>query len=409
MNHAIHVAEAPPLYGKRKAANDVPPGYKRTEVGVIPEDWGVGILGKFVDITSGESPSRFQFDFQGIPYFKVEQLNNANKYIGKEQTKYFISKNSRYILKDSIVFPKRGASILLNKVRILISNSYIDTNLMVLTPRDNLYYEFLYYLLNFKHLSSLADTTSIPQINNKHINSFLISFPPLHEQRAIAEALSDVDALIESLQKLIDKKRALKTAAMQQLLTGKTRLPGFSGEWEEKRLGDIASIKKGEQKGRALLNKGGAYPVWNGGTEPSGYSNEFNMNENTITISEGGNSCGFVNYIDTKFWLGGHCYAIESKINEKFLFQALKVNENKIMSLRVGSGLPNIQKKRLENFKVLIPISQKEQTAIAQILSDMDTEIDALENRLEKTRAIKEGMMQELLTGRIRLIKGGII
>jgi len=129
--------------------------------------------------------------------------------------------------------------------------------------------------------------------------------------------------------------------------------------------------------------------------------------ENTITISKGGNSCGFVNYCKTKFWLGGHCYAlkiINSNIDKEFLYQILKFKEKSIMGLRIGSGLPNIQKKNLNDFKLTIPNDRTEQNHIAKILSDMDAEIQSLEKKLDKYKAIKQGMMQQLLTGRIRLV-----
>ena len=213
------------------------PGYKPTEVGVIPGDWCADALGSHVDITSGESPSRFRFTSEGIPYFKVDQFNNNSKYLC--DTPYFIRGN-RKVSRGSLIFPKRGASILLNKVRILAEDSFMDTNLMTLTPRASVHPEFLYYTLTHIELWRIADVTSIPQINNKHIIPLLLPLPPtLAEQEAIAEVLSDADALIESLEQLLTKKRQIKQGAMQELLTGKKRLPGFSEEWEVRTFGDI--------------------------------------------------------------------------------------------------------------------------------------------------------------------------
>ena len=117
-------------------------------------------------------------------------------------------------------------------------------------------------------------------------------------------------------------------------------------EWEVVRLGEICKIQKGKQLNKSTLTKSGKFPVINGGIEPSGYTNKYNTNENSITISEGGNSCGFVNLIIKKFWSGGHCYVLQKiKINYLFLYQILKINEYKIMRLRVGSGLPILKKK----------------------------------------------------------------
>ncbi|MBI5309149.1 MAG: restriction endonuclease subunit S, partial [Planctomycetes bacterium] len=147
--------------------SNIPAGFKQTEVGVIPEDWEVKKLGDVVKISSGESPSRFKFTDDGTPYFKVEQLNNGNKYL--IETPYH-SKFKTTVHGGSIIFPKRGASILLNKIRILVEDSFMDTNLMTLTLSDELNNEFFYYALLHKELWRIADTNAIPQINNKHIN-----------------------------------------------------------------------------------------------------------------------------------------------------------------------------------------------------------------------------------------------
>jgi type I restriction enzyme S subunit len=197
------------------------PGYKQTELGEIPEDWEVDKLGDLVSITSGESPSKFVFVDSGIPYFKVEQLNNHKKYAGI--TEYYL-KASNTVEEGSIVFPKRGASILLNKIRIFKKPSFMDTNLMALTCSDELSNEFLFYYLNYKGLDSVADTTSIPQINNKHITPFLVPLIKKEEQAAIAKVLSDMDTELDGLQQRLSKTQKIKQGMMQELLTGKTRL-----------------------------------------------------------------------------------------------------------------------------------------------------------------------------------------
>jgi len=178
------------------------------------------------------------------------------------------------------------------------------------------------------------------------------------------------------LEKLIAKKKDIKQGAMQQLLTGKKRLPGFNGEWETKLFVSLIEINKGQQLNKSELTTTGEYPDWNGGIQPSGYTTKWNMVENTITISEGGNSCGFVNYCKQKFWCGGHCYALIIKnadLDKEFLYQLLKFKEKLIMGLRIGSGLPNIQKKNLNEFELFLPKESNEQTAINQILFEMDS------------------------------------
>lgn len=144
----------------------------------------------------------------------------------------------------------------------------------------------------------------------------------------------------------------------------------------------------------------------NGGIIPSGYSDYYNTEAETITISEGGNSCGYVNYMTVKFWCGGHCYSLKVKglMDKMFLYQLLKFNEKAIMALRVGSGLPNVQGKALSDFSLKYPLSIEEQRAISEILNKADQEILSLESQRDKYILIKQGMMHELLTGKTRLI-----
>lgn len=177
------------------------------------------------------------------------------------------------------------------------------------------------------------------------------------------------------------------------------RFPDFvnDGSWVNRVLGEISEIIKGEQLSKINLLEFGEYPCQNGGVNPSGFTDKFNSEENTITISEGGNSCGYVNFIGTKFWLGGHCYKLSlfSSVN-KFIYHYLKSREEEIMRLRVGSGLPNIQMKSLREFPVIIPPSLSEQQKIADCLSSLDDVITAQTQKLDLLKAHKKGLMQDL-------------
>lgn len=171
--------------------------------------------------------------------------------------------------------------------------------------------------------------------------------------------------------------------------------------WKHNKLGSVCKIKKGIQFNRIELTDSGMYPCINGGIEPSGYSELWNTKENTITISEGGNSCGYVNFIRTRYWSGGHCYSLldlSVDIDNDFLFQALKGRQNSIMDLRVGSGLPNIQHKAIKEFDFICPRSKSEQITIAHILSKVDEVIGQTEQLIAKYSRIKTGFMQDLLT-----------
>ncbi|GHV35360.1 type I restriction-modification system, S subunit [Bacteroidia bacterium] len=171
--------------------------------------------------------------------------------------------------------------------------------------------------------------------------------------------------------------------------------------WKSNKLGIICRIQKGVQFNKIELSEYGLYPCINGGIEPSGYSDLWNTKEDTITISEGGNSCGYINFQKTKFWSGGHCYTLldaQKDLEYEFLFWALKGKQNAIMELRVGSGLPNIQQKTIKEFTFISPISIIEQRQIASILSKLDEAIAQTEQLIEKYKQIKTGLMHDLLT-----------
>ena len=171
--------------------------------------------------------------------------------------------------------------------------------------------------------------------------------------------------------------------------------------WGKINLEDVCLIKKGEQLNKLDLESAGDYPCINGGISPSGYTEKWNTKANTITISEGGNSCGFVNMLRTDFWSGGHCYSlldIKDKVDNEFLYYALKGRESLIMDLRVGSGLPNIQQKAIKKFEFVYPKDKTEQTTIAIILSKTDQAIANTEALIAKYTRIKTGLMQDLLT-----------
>lgn len=197
--------------------------FKKTEAGNIPESWEVSRLGDLVDIRSGDTPSGFKFENNGThPFYKVEDMNQSSKYL--VPTRYrFNNYNKPLMPRGMIVFPKRGAAIYTNKVRLLTTDSYFDTNVMGLLAKEGLFSEYLYYLLTHIGLAQFADSTSIAQINNKHIEPLLIPLPKEEEQKKIASILSSVDEKISIHQKLKEGLTILKKGLMQDLLTGKKR------------------------------------------------------------------------------------------------------------------------------------------------------------------------------------------
>ena len=356
------------------------------------DEWIEEKLGNLVQIKSGECTKNLITGIDNsIPYFKVEQLNNSLKY--QIKTPYFINDKSKIVNKGSIIFPKRGAAILLNKIRILNQDSFMDTNLMTLTPNNKLYNEFLYYFIYKENLSKIADTTSIPQLNNKHIKPYPIKLPSFEEQLKISKFISSVDKKVSLLSQNLEIFNDFKKGLLQQIFTQKLRF-----DFDEIRLKSISKINKGKQLNKEHMLEIGKFYVLNGGQEPSGYTDSWNTSENTITISEGGNSCGFVNFNTEKFWSGGHCYylnKLSENIDVYYLYSYLKFIEPQIMRLRVGSGLPNIQKGDIENIKIKI-LPKKEQIKISNLLLSTDNKISSIESQKDSFEIFKKGLLQQM-------------
>ncbi len=389
------------------------PGYKRSEAGVIPEDWKSTAIATLVEPTS---PICYgvvqvgQYTDSGVPIVAI-------KYV-KEISHAPLHRTASSLEQPYSRSRVRGGDVLISikgtigRVGIVPTGfeGNISRELARLRINKGICAEYVAHQLEAgttqdRIMRSVVGTTRL-EFSIAVLRQFELPIPPTEaEQRTISKVLNDVDRLLEGLSRLIAKKSDIKQAAMQQLLTGETRLPGFNGEWEEKALGEIATISKGVQLHSSETDPDGHIPHYNGGMQPSSFTTRFNTPANTIAISEGGNSCGFVQFITEPFWCGGHCYAVVPKsVDNGFLFHALKSQQSAIMGLRVGSGLPNVQKTALGLFKLKFPKDPIEQTSIADVLSDMDTELSDLERRREKTRALKQAMMHELLTGKTRLV-----
>ncbi|UWI95588.1 restriction endonuclease subunit S [Enterobacter roggenkampii] len=296
-------------------------------------------------------------------------------------------------------------------------NKYLHNQrlgLVEINCTDNICSDFLYLFFNHadsrKQITEQSTGTKVKHTSPDRLCSVIGLIPPLLEQKKIAQILSTWDKAISVTEKLLTNSQLQKKGLMQQLLIGNNRLLDengmkFSGEWKQDvNLGSIINISKGVQINKNTLSEDGQFPVINGGIAPSGFTSEFNTDENTITISEGGNSCGYVAFQKKSFWCGGHCYAVrKTALDLSFTFHLLKYNEQKIMGLRVGSGLPNIQKKALEAFTVNFPVTSVEQQKIASVLSAADAEITIMEKKLACLRDEKKALMQQLLTGKRRV------
>jgi type I restriction enzyme S subunit len=363
------------------------PGYKQTEVGVIPEEWEVKSLGDIASLYQPVTISAKQFTESGYPVY------GANGVVG-----FYHSPNHRT---RQVTVTCRGSTC--GTVNRTVDECWITGNAMVLNcdHNQNVSKDFFYFLLLGQDMSDCITGTGQPQIVRSPLAAFRVPLPnTLHEQRAIATALSDVDGLLGALDRLIAKKRDLKQAAMQQLLPGQTRLPGFHGEWEVKRLEEVAPLQRGFDLPNPQI-KSGPYPV----VYSNGILNHhaaFQVKGPGVVTGRSG-TIGKVTFVEDDYWPHNTSLWVTSfKGNDpKFIFYLYtRLGFERFAS---GSGVPTLNRNDAHSFQVLIAPTKAEQTAIASVLSEMDAELAALEQRREKTRALKQGMMQELLTGRTRL------
>lgn len=216
----------------------------------------------------------------------------------------------------------------------------------------------------------IAQGTKIYSISTKNFSECYVGIPSKAEQTKIATLLRLIDERIATQNKIIEDLKKLKSAISERLFNA------IKGDVVV--LEDIGDVVKGKQINGEFLSESGKYYVMNGGIEPSGFYNDYNVEANTISISEGGNSCGYVQFNACPFWSGGHCYTIQNttdNVKTEYLYQFLKSKESEIMKLRIGSGLPNIQKKDLAKFKITIP-NISEQKVISAFLSSFERKAD---------------------------------
>lgn len=395
---------------------NIPAGYKDSAVGIIPQEWKVTTLGKLVSITSGESPSLFNLrDIGKYPYIKVEDMNNCEKY--QADSREYTDEERVVIAKGSIIFPKRGAAITNNKVRIAACQLYMDSNMMAITPNDLVCGDYLYFKITYEQLFRIADTSTIPQINNKHIIPYKICLPPLEEQRKIAEILGVWDEAIEKQSRLIEKLELRKRALMQRLLTGRTRLPGFIDDVQYKKLKPFI-VEKSERNtnqtytnvlsvtnNRGFINQAEQFDREVASDNTANYKlvhrGQFAYNPSRVNVG----SLDLLQTYDLGI-LSPMYIVFETRptMDPKFLYYQLKSGwfVGHIPMYVQGSVRDSLSFDGLENMKFWIP-SLTEQQAIAEVLTTADDEIATHRKKLDALRLQKHGLMQQLLTGKTRV------
>lgn len=412
-------------------------GYKMTEVGVIPEDWEVKNVSESCLIKA-------RIGWQGLKkseymssgdYLLITGTDFDNGQVNWKSCAY-VSK-ARYeqdsnikIRPQDILISKDGTIGKVAYLGMIPKAGTLNSGIFVIRANDRkidqVFLSKIFMSFYFEEfLNRLVAGSTINHLYQKDFVKFCFPLPNSEEQVAIAAALSDVDSLISALTKKIEKKKAIKQGLMQQLLTGKKRLPGFNDKWKSMLLGDIAEVKDGTHQTPQYVKSGGKpfYSVENVTAddfknvkhisleEHKALTSNYRIEKGDVLMTRIGSigCCKYVDWdVDASFYVSLALLKINEKYDSKFIsyLSNIKSFKEEVMLNSLVFAIP--QKINLGNIsliKVYIPTSKAEQTAISNILSDCDSEIAALEEKRDKYKEIKQGMMQQLLTGKIRLIK----
>ena len=411
-------------------------GHKQTEVGVIPEDWVVKRLAEIASVGSGGTPRRDVAAYWGgsIPWITTSQvdfgaISEADQFI---TTQGLQNSAAKLLSPGTLLMALYGQGKTRGKVGVLAMKAATNQACASISLYENVVRDFVFHFLSsrYEQIRNSSNSGGQENLSGRIVKGILIASPPTTEQRAIATALSDVDALLSGLDSLIAKKQNLKEAAMQQLLTGQTRLPGFSGEWEVKAMkslgqtyGGLASKTKedfghGSSKYIPFMNvmKDTVIdPDWLESVDVASSEAQNLVKKGDLFFngsSETPKEVGFCSVLLAEIpnlylnsFSFGFRFNSDAKVSGLFFAYWFRGADGRtVMSvLAQGATRYNIGKSAFMRLSIPQP-TQEEQTAIATVLSDMDTELAALQARRDKTRALKQAMMQELLTGRIRLI-----
>jgi type I restriction enzyme S subunit len=418
------------------------PGFKQTEVGVIPDDWEevrLGDIGYIFGGLTGKSSEDFGSGNANYITFMNVISNVVSKESGVEKVSVGVGEHQSAVLPGDVLF--NGSSETPEEVGFgsvvpeALAGTYLNSFCFGFRPNkdSDLDSKFFAYLtrssLGREIIRPMAQGSTRYNLAKTNLLNGRFPRPLVKEQKAIAEALSDVDALINSLEALLTKKRNIKTGVMQELLTGKTRLPGFSGGWKTKRLDEVAAIDAGLNKDLSMMGRGVLYvtvkDLYQGSSinietlgrisasrdEVSRYglvNGDIVFNKSSVKREGIGYPSRFIGSTEHIIYSGFTFRArpLGQLIDSTFLFYSLRSAPVRkwVVDNSQASALTNLNARIAAAIPLLVPPSLTEQKMIGDALSDMDAEIFALEKRLAKTRDLKQGMAQELLSGRTRLV-----
>ena len=406
---------------------ELKPGYKQTDVGVIPEEWEIHTIGDSMHLINGRAFKPEDWKERGLPIVRIQNLNDTesafNYFSGPVEDRHRIQAGDLLFAWSGTTGTSFGARIWSGPTAVLNQHIFkVIPDEKKLTPS--------YALLVLRKVQENIEKqahgfkASFVHVKKSDLVGVQLPLPRARaEQEAIAEALSDADALIESLEQLIAKKRHLKQGAMQELLTGKKRLPEFEvkhgykqtevgvipEDWEVMTLGSLCEIAAGHDLVKDDFSPTGdhrhQFPIYSNALTNKGlygYSKSYQYEPDKITVTARGD-IGHAVHRSTRFSAIGRLLVLSSKRSSDLRLVSEYINHFVDFALE-STGVPQLTAPQISQYTVALPPSKAEQEAIATILSDMDAEVAALEAKLAKARQLKQGMMQELLTGRIRLV-----
>lgn len=410
------------------------PGYKRSDIGVIPEEWDIRPLLSTVRIANGQVSPRVE-PYKSMVLVAPDHIESSTgKLLAKKTAAEQGAISGKYVFESGdIVYSKIRPY--LRKAILADFSGLCSADMYPLKPATDISARYILAVILGYRFSKYAESVSVrsgmPKINRTELADFSLAVPLPPEQRAIAKALSDADELLATLDQVIAKKRDLKQAAMQQLLTGKTRLPGFFGEWQKKTLGELGVTYGGlTGKTKSDFGVGTAKYVTFMNVMTNAVIDCAACEQVNVSASETQNRvlrgdllfngssetpeevafCSLMAEEVPDLYLNSFCFGFrlfdDQQVNGLFLTYYIRANPGREMmkSLAQGSTRYNLSKTALREASVLLPLKD-EQVAIADVLSEMDAELIALEARRDKTDNIKQAMMQELLTGKTRLVE----
>lgn len=379
----------------------------------IPEGWSVKKLGEISCLIAGNAFNSEDFIDMGIPLIRISNIADDGIVLD-ENTAFlpesFLKENSKFVIRQTdLLIAMSGATTGKMGINTFSEPMLLNQRVCIIRAKD-VSQNFLnqYLFTHKKDILRQSYGGAQPNIGNNDIKKIKVLLPPLPEQEKIAGILGMWDEAIEKLSDLIEQKKLLKKGLMQKLLTGKTRLPGFTQPWKEVKLGEAVKRKQVIiEKGMTLTSESivdGNIPVIAGGKTSPYYHNNYTHNMRCITISASGAYAGFVWKHNEPIWASDCNVLYGANYNTNFLGHYLEYNQEKIYTLQTGGAQPHVY---ASDIKVItIPdITLDEQQAIADVLSTADDEINLLNQKLEALKEQKKGLMQQLLTGQIR-VKG---